>query len=82
MFARGLREKALHGVHYPRGECVLVDVDTTTDGMFYLHRCTLLRFGRPTTARDGGAPATRVLFLRVIDDLDWWGCRTPDRPIE
>jgi hypothetical protein len=71
------------GVHAAQtcGEHVLVDVDTTTDGMFYLHRCTLLRFVRPTTDRDGGAPATRGLFLRVIDDLDWWGCRTPDRPI-
>jgi hypothetical protein len=72
------------GVHaaQTRGEHVLVDVDTTTDGMFYLHRCTLLRCVRPTTERDGGAPAARMLFLRVIDDLDWWGCRTPDRPIE
>jgi hypothetical protein len=65
-----------------RGERVFVDVDTTTDGMFHLHCCPLLRFGKPTTSRDSGAPATRVLFLRVIDHLDWWGCRTPDRPIE
>jgi len=31
--------------------------------------------------RDSGAPATHGLFLRVIDDLDLLGCRTPDRPI-
>src|SRR5262245_23419893 len=65
-----------------RRKRVLMDVDTTTDGMFRLHRCPLLRFGRPPTHRDRGAPATRMLFLRVIDDLDWWGCRKPDRPIE
>jgi site-specific DNA recombinase len=72
------------GIHaaQTRGERVFVDVDTTTDGMFHLHRCPLLRFGRPTTHRDSGAPATRVLCLRMIDHLDWLGCRTPDRPIE
>jgi len=31
--------------------------------------------------RDSGAPATHGLFLRVIDHLDWLGCRMPDRPI-
>jgi hypothetical protein len=59
-----------------------VDVNTTTNGMFYLHRCPLLRCVKPTMYRDSGAPATHGLFLRVIDNLDWLGCRTPDRPIE
>jgi hypothetical protein len=40
------------GVHatQTRRERVLVDIDTTTDGMFYLHCCALLRFLRPTHA--------------------------------
>src|SRR5262249_16369456 len=72
------------GVHaaQTRGERLFVHVTTTTNGMFYLHRCPLLRCVRPTRDRDRGAPATRVLFLRVINALDWWGCRTPDRPMK
>ena len=62
------------------GEHVLVDVDTTTDGMFHLHRCTLRRCVRPTIYKDSGAPATSVLFLRVIDALTGWGAgRRTDR---
>jgi site-specific DNA recombinase len=40
------------GVHatQTRRERVLVDIDATTDGMFYLHGCALLRFIRPTHA--------------------------------
>src|SRR5215510_2282137 len=70
------------GIHAAQtcGEHVLMYVDTTTDGMFYLHRCTLLRCVRPTTDRDSGAPATRGLFLRVIDDSTGGGAgRRTDR---
>jgi hypothetical protein len=40
------------GVHatQTRRERVLVDIDATTDGIFYLHYCALLRFLRPTHA--------------------------------
>jgi hypothetical protein len=87
---RGCRQLTPCFAHLPvgidaaqtRGARVLVDVDTTTNGRFHLPGYTLLRCVSPTRARDRGAPATRGLCLRVIDTLDWWGCRTPDRPIE
>ena len=65
-----------------RGARVRVDVETTTHGRFHLPGSPLLRGGSPPRARDRGAPATRVLVLRVSAHLDWWGCRTPDRPLE
>jgi hypothetical protein len=49
---RKLAPSLLHltvGIHatQTRRERVLVDIDATTDGMFYLHCCALLRFSDP-----------------------------------